>query len=80
MAADTRAAGDASACLVIAARVSIAASVWACARDRMSQGGFVIAVDPVTCRNPKKLSPADFPKLLAEWFAGQIFYFRVKRE
>src|SRR5262245_12676582 len=70
MAADTRAAADASACLVISARVLIASSVWACARDRISHGGFAIAVDPVTCRNPKKLSPVDFPKLLADQLAG----------
>jgi len=54
MAADTRAAGDASACFVIAARVAIASAVWACARVRMSQGGFAIQVDPVTYRSPKK--------------------------
>jgi hypothetical protein len=48
MAADTRAAGDASACLVISANVLTASSVWACARERISQGGFGITVDPVT--------------------------------
>jgi hypothetical protein len=48
MAADTRAAGDASPCFVMSARVLIASSVWACARDRISQGGFAIQVDPVT--------------------------------
>src|SRR5437870_5434295 len=69
MAADTRAAGDASAWLVISARVLIASSVWACARDRISQGGFAIRVDPVTCRNRKKLSRADVPKLLADQLA-----------
>jgi len=42
MAADTRAAGDASACLVISASVLIAPLVWDYARDRMSHGGFAI--------------------------------------
>ena len=52
MAADTRAAGDASFCVVIAARVAIASTVWACASDRMSQGGFAM-VGPVICRLPR---------------------------
>jgi hypothetical protein len=39
--------------LVISARVLIASSVWDCARERMSHGGFAIQLDPVTRRNLK---------------------------